>query len=860
MKKLLLFIFVVSFAFAKNISILLEWKYQFEFAGYIAAKEKGFYKDLGLNVKLVEYDKSDIVTDVLKGKYDFGIYDNNLIVDKIKGKNVKLVSSIFKRSALILIVKNNINTLKDLEYKTIMVAKKDLPTFKSFFKYNGIDVSTIKFIVKTYDVDSFVKDKNIVAFSAFMSNEVFTLAQKGINFKILNPSDYNFLLYQGELFTSGKFANENPIVVDKIKKATIKGWEYALNHKKELINIIYNKYNTQHKSKDALRYEANKIEQIVEPFIYPIGYINKPLLESQFIDEARKLHIQHIDSKKLVNEYVFEFKNPLNLDEKYLWVIQLYNFYLKYTYSIVTGIISLIIIIVILFFYKKVQRQKEKIETLFDKAPVSYVLMDFETRIIKKVNEYGLKLGGYPEEAVVNKNSLILYKSKEDYDKFRELALEYINQHKTINGFNVIWQFKKYDGTLIWVNVKAFMFSEKEVLWIVNDIDEIIKTKEQLQHQILETQKVMKVKEEFLANMSHEIRTPLNAMLGFIDIIDKREKDKENKKYLNVVRKSGKQLLSIINDILDFSKIESGKLSIEKIEFNPKEEFHTIISLFEQQAYDKNINLKINFSNLDYCIIQDPTRIKQVISNLLSNAIKFTPSEKNIYCNINYNSTTEKLYVEVIDEGIGIEKEKLDKIFEAFSQADTSTTRRFGGTGLGLTISKKLVELLGGELKIESEINKGSKFYFSIPAPKTTKSVEKTTPLKSSVIDKKFQGKILVVEDNKANQMFFKVILNSLGIKDIDIANDGVEAIEKVKTNNYDIIFMDENMPNMNGMEATKKIKELGIKTPIIAVTANALSGDKEKFLSIMDDYLAKPIEKEKLTAVLNKYLKVKNG
>jgi len=351
-------------------------------------------------------------------------------------------------------------------------------------------------------------------------------------------------------------------------------------------------------------------------------------------------------------------------------------------------------------------------------------------------------------------------------------------------------------------------------------------------------------------------------MLGFVDIIYEKEDKVENKKYLEIIKKSGKNLLTIINDILDFSKIESGKLRIEKIEFNPKEEFGIIVSLFSAKASEKNVSLSINMHNLDYYIISDPVRIKQVISNLVSNAIKFTSPGKKVICNINYNKHTQKLYIEVIDEGVGIEKSKLKSIFKPFSQADTSTTRKYGGTGLGLTISKKLVELLGGELKVDSEIEVGSKFYFSIPAKKTeliSKQIQEKSE-KKEMLNIKFKSNILIVEDNKANQMFLKVVLNSLGIKDIDIANDGIEAIQKVKEKKYDLIFMDENMPNMNGIEASKKIKELGINTPIIAVTANALSGDKERFLEVMEGYIPKPIDKDKLVEVLNKYLIFKKG
>ena len=364
------------------------------------------------------------------------------------------------------------------------------------------------------------------------------------------------------------------------------------------------------------------------------------------------------------------------------------------------------------------------------------------------------------------------------------------------------------------------------------------------------------VKAEFLANMSHEIRTPLNAMFGFITILKEKDMDDESRKYLNIIEKSGKNLLTIINDILDFSKIESGKMNIEKIEFNPKEEIEIIKNLFTSSASQKNILLKFDENNLKWNIVSDPTRIKQVISNLLSNAIKFTPENKKIILNVKYDENKEELSVEITDEGVGIPKDKLNTIFDSFSQADNSTTRKYGGSGLGLTISSKLIELLGGKLKVESEVGKGSKFYFTIPAKKTKLIPKKEKKEIKKTLDEKFDKYILVVEDNPANQMFMEVILDKMGVK-FDMANDGVEAVKKFKQNKYDVILMDENMPNMHGIEATQKIRQIERENhlnhiTIVALTANAMDGDKEKFiLAGMDFYLSKPVDIEKLKNIL---------
>ena len=365
-----------------------------------------------------------------------------------------------------------------------------------------------------------------------------------------------------------------------------------------------------------------------------------------------------------------------------------------------------------------------------------------------------------------------------------------------------------------------------------------------------------KAKSEFLANMSHEIRTPLNAILGFVDILKDENKGRKSLEYINIIDESSNGLLQIIEDILDFSKIESGKIDIDKIDFNTKQELELISYLFDAKCSQKDINLSIIFDeNLPKAINTDPLRIKQIIANLISNAIKFTDAHKNILVSINY--TNGCLDVSVKDEGKGISQDKLEHIFEAFSQEDSSTTREFGGTGLGLSISSELVKLLDGELKVKSEIGVGSEFYFSIPVTIGKETIKQ----KIDSADVSFKNKkILLAEDNKANQMFMKVVFKKMNLN-FDIASDGAKTVDMFKVNKYDAVLMDENMPNLNGIGATKEIleyeKELSLPhTPIIALTANALKGDRERFLEAgMDEYMTKPVDRKKLAEILGKFL-----
>jgi len=358
-----------------------------------------------------------------------------------------------------------------------------------------------------------------------------------------------------------------------------------------------------------------------------------------------------------------------------------------------------------------------------------------------------------------------------------------------------------------------------------------------------------------LSNMSHEIRTPLNAILGFVEILRDLEKDEDKLKYIDIIIQSSKHLLSVINDILDFSKIESGKLEIVPIDFS-KNEFNLVHQLFLAKAEQKKINFKYWMSNeVPAYLNGDIFRIRQVIVNLLGNAFKFTDSGKAIDYIVDW--VDDNLVVVVEDEGKGIAQDKIDKIFDSFAQEDSSTTREFGGSGLGLTISSKLIDMMNGKIKVNSSLGVGSRFEVTIPL-KVGKSIEEEKRVERS-LDLRAK-RVLVAEDNESNRMFIKVLFKKFEI-DLEFANDGLEAVEKFENGKFDLIFMDENMPNMSGIEATQKILEIEKEnnldhTPIVALTANAISGDEKRFLDAgMDAYLSKPIDREKMHEIFEKYL-----
>ena len=467
--------------------------------------------------------------------------------------------------------------------------------------------------------------------------------------------------------------------------------------------------------------------------------------------------------------------------------------------------------------------------------------------------------GRRPVTYVMDKDPLIVEGDRLISDLSRHILTD--RNAALFDGF-IITQDGAYAGVGTGVALMKTLHTESE-----ERNRKLVALAEQLGRARLEAMSANQAKSEFLATMSHEIRTPLNGVLGVAQLLEESGLTDEQARLAGTIRSSGEILLRLLNDVLDLSKIEAGKTELEISEFDVDELVQTAANLWRARAEEKGLRFKVSLGGDSAPRLSgDPVRIKQILFNLIGNAIKFTHegSVEVVLRTLNIGPARTVLSARVADTGCGVPEHAQDKLFSAFTQADGATSRRYGGTGLGLTISKRLVELMGGTIGFESTPGKGSVFYFEAPLHRVA---ERASPPAAPAVEPtaaEFQAaqgdqpKILVAEDNPINQEVIRGFLKLRGWT-CKTAPDGAAAVDAVKREGFDLILMDVQMPGMDGFEATAEIRALpapACETPILALTANAMRGDDKRCRAAgMDGYAAKPIDKRAFFSEVDRLL-----
>ncbi|WP_368031244.1 ABC transporter substrate-binding protein [Arcobacter sp. s6] len=680
----------------EKVSLQLHWKYQFEFAGFIAAQEKGFYKDAGLNVELKEYNfGQNIIKDVSLGKSNYGIYNSNILVEYIKKEPIQLISSYFKRSALVLITKPDIKYPKDLIGKRIMAAgENDFNlNFNYIFSLQKIKINELNLIPHSFDVKDFAEDK-VDAMTAFISDQPYKLDKLNIKYNLIDPSSYGIFNLQLELFTSNKEALDNRDRTEAFKQASLKGWEYALNNPEEIIEIILKKYNTQNLSKEFLENEAIYTERLILPKMYELGSIDEMFLFKQIDILYKEGNFDFEEKKQLINDFIFYSEKEIDKKNQ------------EKNYELLKKTIPFLIILILIFLYsqfllkrynKKLKKEVEEKTTEFKKqnqelinsnqnffdllntAIEAIAIFDENDNLIK-LNTSGKVMFDYYFKKNSKKKKISDFIQKESLFEVKEKL-----ENKIFDPFEI--NLLRNDKTIFpaLIALKTIIKDNKtHTIITVIDLTQI-----KLQNEFIQQQAKLAQMGELLNMIAHQWRQPLTAISAASENLKlKAMLNKIDSSIIEVttndINKYTSYLSNTINDFRNFYKTDK---SIEITTTN--EMIEKSLNIIEDSICFKNISIIKNL-NATTSIKTYLNEVTQVLLAFLQNAEEVLIEKQivNPYIKINTFEDFNFIYLQIIDNGGGIPENIINKIFEPYF----STKYEKNGTGLGLYFAKNIIE------------------------------------------------------------------------------------------------------------------------------------------------------------------------
>ena len=812
-----------------RVTLQLKWLHQFQFAGYYAALEKGFYREAGLDVQIREGGPNvDAIEDVVTGRADFGVGTSGALIARAQGKEVVVLAAVFQHSPAILLVprRAGVSSIFALQDRLLM----DTPgseDIAAMLKLAGVDYAKMPRVKHNGDPLDLVSGK-ADAMVAYSTNEPFVLEQLGVPYLAFSPRGSGIDFYSDNLVTSEKQIKTHPQRVADFRAASLRGWQYALSHKEEIVDLILRRYS-QAKNREALLFEANQTEVLVQPGLIELGYQN-PARWQAIADTYHSLGM--LPDADVPKDLIYKAEGgaiPLWLKASLAGAAML---------GLVATLVALWIarlnrrlnseIIERREAEREIQRANAQAESarqqlvaMSEALPLAMFQMvvhpDGSLRYTFVGSRVEQILGVQRKQLMDDSSLRWRHVHPDDRELARNTLVAASRRVCHGEGERSVEMVARVllNGQPHWVLSSAHAappLTDGTVIWngFYQDITERKRAEEAVRAARQKAEEATQAKSDFLANMSHEIRTPMNGILGMAHLCMKTDLTPRQCDYLQKIDRSAHSLLGIINDILDFSKIEAGKLTMERVEFALEEVFENLTSVVGMRAHEKGLEVLFRIaSDTPLHLVGDPLRLQQVLVNLCSNAVKFTKQGEVVVSvkPVRIDDDEVELEFAVSDTGIGMTPDQQARLFRPFTQADSSTTRKFGGTGLGLSISLRLVELMSGQLRLESELGKGSTFRFTARFGCQDRAAR---PHHLAAVD--LRGtRVLVIDDNSTSREILKEMLEAMSFE-VTLATSAREGLAKLTTADasdpFQLVLMDWEMPASDGLTAAWIIRE----------------------------------------------------
>ena len=699
-----------------SVRLQLKWRHQFQFAGYYAAIEKGFYREEGLRVELIEPGVGQSAYDrVLSGEAEFGVSNAEIVKRVAAGEPLVQLAVIYQHSPLVLlsVEGKGVQTLHDLVGRTMAIEPSSADLL-AFFEWEGIDLGQIRQVMHDFSVEPLIRGE-VDAISAYVTDEPFTVRQRGFKPIVFSPRSYGIDFYGDGLFTTRKELEERPERVAAFRRASLRGWEYALQHPGEIIDLILDNYSKR-KTRAELEYEAEKTFQLVRSDLVPVGYMNP----GRWAHIARTFH-----QVGLIDEVIDPAKYLYPEQSSFPWR----RFFLAALLPFLTGVGGAALAV----YY---HRSKRKLETavksrnlaieqlrqserfyrdFFESAPLAFVYWDKDL-IIRRWNAAAEQVFGWRAEEAVGCRFFDLMIPDSDQTKVREIV-EHLKKEGTNSGEN--WNTRK-DGSRIWCHwhnvIKYDSLGELlECQSIALDATGQYERERRLAAEKNIAEMANASKGEYLSSVSHEIRNPLSAIVSLAELLQEEAANEQIEEMAKTIAGSGESLIRILNDLIDHEKLERGVIDLIPTRVVLAETLRKTVDLFQPLAKESGTTLEFLCDCPEKAVTLDTLRLQQIMSNLLSNAIKFAGGGSVFLRAACRDEGERPIEIKVEDTGVGMTRGEQARVFDRYQQGNKQTSRIFGGTGVGLAVCQKLADLMGGRISVVSQKGEGSTFTLHLP-------------------------------------------------------------------------------------------------------------------------------------------------